>query len=98
MSALSEILLAVPAVLACLLGVHYLPVLGIPHYELTLTGFMLGQALLLLTLTRNLDSAYRLGSFPKVVWFFAATWVGIHLMGGVNQRLNLVPAFAAAAM
>jgi diguanylate cyclase (GGDEF)-like protein len=98
MSPLSEFFLSLPAVLLCLAGLHYLPVPDLPHYELALTLFMLGQAVLLLLLTRNFDSPYRLGSFPKVAWFFAFTWVTVHLLGGVQYRLNLVPVFAAAAL
>jgi diguanylate cyclase (GGDEF)-like protein len=80
-------------------GVHYLPDLGSGNYELAFILALAAQAACFLALSRGSEeSPYRLGGLEKVLWFFAVSWAAVHLLGGINHRLNVVPAFAAAAL
>ncbi|MDB5050987.1 MAG: Response regulator/GGDEF domain protein [Fibrobacteres bacterium] len=88
----------VPALLLCLVGAPMLPVPAISHYEATLMGVLLAEALFFLFLTRSASSQYRIASFTQAVWLFTFAWLSIHLLGGVQFRLNLAIALATAAL
>ena len=88
----------IPALLLCLVGTPMLPVPAFSHYEAALMCALAGQALLFLFLTRSATSQYRVGTFAQAVWLFTFSWVAIHLLGGVQFRLNLTLALAAAAL
>ncbi len=87
-----------PALALCLLGAPILPVPALSHYEATLMGVLVAEALIFLFLTRSTESQYRIGSFAQAVWLFAFAWMAIHLLGGVQYRLNLTIALATAAL
>lgn len=97
MKSIFPILEIVPAILICLFGVHFLPVLH-THYEAMLMLALVVEAILFLFLTRSSDSQYRMGTFTQVIWLFAFAWVSMHLLGGIQFRLNLVVIFATAAL
>ncbi|MDB5106215.1 MAG: diguanylate cyclase [Fibrobacteres bacterium] len=88
----------VPALLLVLVGAPMLPVLPAEHYEATLMGVLVAEALLLLFLTRAADTQYRIASFAQAVWLFAFAWASIHMLGGIQFRMNLTIAFATAAL
>jgi diguanylate cyclase (GGDEF)-like protein len=88
----------IPALLMCLFGVHFLPNLSGSHYEAGLILALLGQAVFFLFLTRSSESQYRIGTFSQVIWLFTFAWVAMHVLGGIQFRLNLVLAFSAAAL
>jgi diguanylate cyclase (GGDEF)-like protein len=98
MTAFLNAMQIVPALLLVLVGAPMLPVLSPGHYEATLMGVLVAEALLFLYLTRAADSQYRIASFAQAVWLFAFAWTSIHLLGGVQFRLNLTVAFATAAL
>jgi len=87
----------VPAILLALLGAPLLPVYGHTHYEISLMGGLLGLAVVFLLVTRSGNGPYRISGFAGAAWIFALTWCGVHLLGGVSFRLNMVLALAAAA-
>jgi diguanylate cyclase (GGDEF)-like protein len=88
----------IPAILLVLVGAPMLPILSPGHYEATLMGVMVGEALVFLFLTRATDTQYRISSFAQAVWLFAFSWTAIHMLGGIPFRLNLTLAFATAAL
>jgi diguanylate cyclase (GGDEF)-like protein len=88
----------VPAILLALFGAPMLPVLGPGHYEATLMGVLVGEAILFLVLTRAPDTQYRIATFAQAAWLFALAWCAIHMLGGVNFRINLAVALATAAL
>jgi diguanylate cyclase (GGDEF)-like protein len=98
MIALFNAVQIVPALLLILVGAPMLPILAPGHYEATLMGVLIGEALLFLFLTRAADTQYRIASFTQAVWLFAFAWTAIHFLGGVQFRLNLTIAFATAAL
>ncbi len=98
MKALFPILEVVPALLLCIVGVNLFPRAFPSHYEALLIGALITQAVLFLVLTRSRKSQYRMGSFTQVLWLFTFSWVSIHLLGGIQFRLNLVLAFSVAAL
>ena len=88
----------VPALVLCLAGVPMLPVPALSHYEATLMGILVAEALFFLYLTRSTDSQYRIAGFTQAVWLFTFAWIAIHLLGGIQYRLNLTIALATAAL
>ena len=68
------------------------------NYDVVLMAGLMGLAVLFYFLTRSSDSPYPLGGFERVAWFFTAAWVGVHVLGGINHKLNVLPAFVAAAL
>ncbi len=72
--------------------------ISIGNYEATLLGVMVAEAILFLFLTRAPDTQYRIATFTQAVWLFAFGWMAIHLLGGLNFKLNLTIAFATAAL
>ncbi len=59
---------------------------------------LVGQAVLFLFLTRASDSQYRMGSFTQVIWMFALAWASVHILGGIQIRVNVVVILAAAVL
>lgn len=98
MTNLPGIILIAAAGILTVFGVQYLPVFDTGNYEMLLIFALLAEAAFFLILTRGNDSPYRLGGFERVIWLFAFSWVAIHLLGGIHYKLNLVPAFATAAL
>ncbi len=88
----------ISALFLALFGVHLIPVPRISHYELILTAVLVLQALLFIFATSSQQTQYRMGSFARVAWMFALSWLAIHLLGGVAFKMNLVIALAAAAL
>ncbi|HLP42980.1 MAG TPA: diguanylate cyclase [Fibrobacteria bacterium] len=93
-----SLILPILLFLYCLAGVHYLPVLDVGNYEIALLFLLLSVAGVFLLLARGQKSGYSLKGFHRVVFLFAFAWSGIHLLGGLQQKLNMVPAFATAAL
>ncbi|MBW8890446.1 MAG: diguanylate cyclase [Fibrobacteres bacterium] len=87
----------VPAILLALLGAPLLPVFGHTHYEASLLAGLLGLAVVFLLVTRSGKGPYGISGFAGAAWIFALAWCGVHLLGGVSFRLNMVLALAAAA-
>jgi diguanylate cyclase (GGDEF)-like protein len=98
MMALLNLLQVVPALLLCIVGAPMLPAPALGHYEATLMGALVAEALFFLFLTRSADSQYRIGNFTQAVWLFTFGWLAIHFLGGLQFRLNLTLAFATAAL
>ncbi len=92
------VLQIIPALLLSLVGAPMLPVPAVPHYEAALTGTLVAEAIFFLFLTRSTDSQYRIATFSQAVWLFAFAWVAMHLLGGVQYKLNLTIALATAAL
>lgn len=88
----------IPAILLALLGIPLLPVLGQAHYEASLMASLLGLGVVFLLLTRSAKGPYRIAGFAEAAWLFALAWCGVHILGGVNYRLNMTLALAAAAL
>jgi diguanylate cyclase (GGDEF)-like protein len=88
----------IPALLLVLVGTPMLPVLSPGNYEAALLGGVIAQALLFLFLTRAANAQYRIASFVQALWLFAFAWSSIHMLGGIQFRLNLTIAFATAAL
>ena len=87
----------IPALLLTF-GAVLLPLPEITHYEPALLAGILGLAGLFLYLTRSSASQYRISSFAQALWLFAAAWTVVHLLGGIQFRLNVLVALAAAAL
>lgn len=88
----------VPALLLVLAGAPLLPVLPPGNYEAALLGLLIAQALLFLFLTRAANTQYRISSFAQALWLFAFAWSSIHMLGGIQFRINLTLLFATAAL
>jgi diguanylate cyclase (GGDEF)-like protein len=91
-------MLIIPGLLVVLVGGPMLPALSPGHYEVALMGMVIAQALFFLFLTRAANTQYRIATFAQVLWLFAFAWSSIHMLGGIQFRLNLAIAFAAAAL
>lgn len=98
MSKVSSIALVATAILLSVVGVLYIPVYAPENYDVVLMAGLTAMAILLTFLTRSPDSPYPLGGFVRVVWLFAAAWIGAHALGGIGQKVNVLPVFLAAAM
>ena len=88
----------IPAILLALFGAPMLPVLSTAHYEATVMGVLVGEAILFLLLTRTSVSQYRIGSFAQAIWLFALAWCAVQMLGGVSFRINLAVLLATAAL
>ncbi|MEO7425341.1 MAG: sensor domain-containing diguanylate cyclase [Fibrobacteria bacterium] len=88
----------IPALLLSLVGAPMLPSPTLSHYEATLMAILVAEAVFFLFLTRSTDSHYRIGTFAQAVWLFTFAWLCIHLLGGIQFRLNLTIALATAAL
>jgi len=87
----------VPAILLALFGAPLLPAYGQAHYEASLMGGLVGLAVIFLLATRSGEGQYRISGFAEAAWIFALAWCGVHLLGGIDFRLNMALALAAAA-
>jgi diguanylate cyclase (GGDEF)-like protein len=88
----------IPALLLVLAGAPVLPVPFLGHYETSLMGAVIVQALLFLFLTRAANTQYRIASFAQALWLFAFAWCCIQMLGGIQFRLNLALLLATAAL
>src|ERR1044072_5646384 len=71
MNGLFSAIQIIPASLLILVGAPMLPVIAQGHYEATLLGVLVGEALLFLFLTRAADTQYRIATFAQALWLFA---------------------------